>query len=298
MSTLNAKWMSWRNRGSTIAATPPGFDDGSTAAAKVILQMQIDATKSFWEAHPVAAAAVPYPLGVPEYFAHYDRLREVNESIQFSERLHEYSAFAGKKVLDVGCGNGYVLANYARAGADVYGVDLTEAAIALTRQRFSLAGRTGSFRAANAEALPFPGETFDCVCSMGVLHHTPDTERAVQEVWRVLKPGGRLIVMLYHRDSALYQLNFRLQQLCLGKSIEQLVNEVDGIGNPKGDVYSRSELGSLLQGFAELEMFAGVLKGWMITPRGGRFVPDALLRPFATRWGWFLYAKGRKPIAR
>jgi SAM-dependent methyltransferase len=260
--------------------------------------MQIEATKSFWEANPVAAAAVPYPLGTADYFAHYDRLREANESVEFSAKLHEYTEFAGKKVLDVGCGNGYVLANYARAGADVSGIDLTEAAITLTRQRFSLAGLTGDFRTANAEALPFPDETFDCVCSMGVLHHTPDTERAVEEVWRVLKPGGRLIVMFYHRDSALYRCSFRLQQVFRGRPLEQLVNDVDGLGNPKGDVYSRGELRQLLKGFVELELCTGVLQGWMVAPRGGRFIPDRLLQPFAGRWGWFLYAKGRKPFVR
>lgn len=260
--------------------------------------MQIEATRSFWEANPVAAAAVPYPLGTADYFAYYDRLREANESVEFSARLHEYADFAGKKVLDVGCGNGYVLANYARAGADVYGVDLTEAAISLTRQRFGLAGLTGDFRTANAEALPFPDDSFDCVCSMGVLHHTPDTERAVREVRRVLKPGGRLIVMFYHRDSALYRLNFRLQRMFRGKTLEQLVNEVDGLGNPKGDVYSRTELRNLLEGFVDLELFTGLLQTWMVTPRGERFIPEGLLKRFAGKWGWFLYAKGRKPNAR
>ena len=259
--------------------------------------MHVDDVKAFWEANPVAAAAVPYPLGTPEYFTHYDGLREANESREFSARLHEYDAFAGKSVLDVGCGNGYVLANYARAGAQVTGVDLTEAAIALARQRFAQAGLAGTFQIANAEALPFPDDSFDCVCSMGVLHHTPDTARAVAEIWRVLKPGGRLIVMFYHRDSALYRVNFPLQQRFGPKSMQQLVNEVDGAGNPKGDVYSRAELGQLLRGFSDLEMFSGVLNGWMVLPRGGRFLPQRLLRPLASRWGWFLYAKGRKRAA-
>ncbi|MEZ4561153.1 MAG: class I SAM-dependent methyltransferase [Thermomicrobiales bacterium] len=260
-------------------------------------EMHIDEVKSFWEAHPVAAAAVPYPLGTTEYFAHYDGLREANESQAFSAWLHEYDAFAGKSVLDVGCGNGYVLANYARAGARVTGVDLTEAAVRLARQRFVQAGLVGAFQTATAEALPFSDDSFDCVCSMGVLHHTPDTARAVAEIWRVLRPGGRLIVMFYHRDSALYRVNFRLQQLFGAKSLQQLVNEVDGIGNPKGDVYSRTELEALLENFVDLEMFAGVLSGWMVLPRGGRFLPQRLLQPLASRWGWFLYAKGRKQAA-
>lgn len=260
-------------------------------------ESKVDEVKAFWEANPVAAASVPYPLGSAEYFAHYDRLREANESVPFSASLHEYDNFADKAVLDVGCGNGYVLANYARAGARVSGIDLTRAAVDLAQKRFALAGLNGEFLTANAEELPFPDETFDCVCSMGVLHHTPGTERAVSEIWRVLKPGGRLIVMFYHRNSALYQVNFRIQHKFSRKSLQQLINEVDGVGNPKGDVYSRTELGQLLRAFGELEMFAGLLSGWMVLPRGGRFLPQQLLRPLASRWGWFLYAKGRKPAS-
>lgn len=263
----------------------------------IVDQVRIEDVASFWEANPVSAAAVPHQLGTADYFAHYDRLREANESPQFSSQLHEYGDFLGKAVLDVGCGNGYVLANYARLGARVSGVDITRAAIDLSRQRFALSGLNGDFQVANAEQLPFPDGVFDCVCSMGVLHHTPDTAKAVAEIWRVLKPGGRLIVMFYHRDSMLYRVNFPIQQRIFRKSRQQLVNEVDGLGNPKGDVYDRAELRQLLREFTHLEMFAGVLQGWMLLPRGGRFIPDPLLRPLADRWGWFLYAKGNKPLA-
>ena len=86
--------------------------------------MNIHEVRSFWEANPLAAAAVPYPIGSPEFFDMYDGLRERNESPAFSAALHEYDRFNGKKVLDAGCGNGYVLSRYALQGAKVYGVDL------------------------------------------------------------------------------------------------------------------------------------------------------------------------------
>ncbi|MCK4394319.1 class I SAM-dependent methyltransferase [Candidatus Bipolaricaulota bacterium] len=255
----------------------------------------IQAVRSFWEANPLAASMIPYPLGTREYFEYYDRLREANESLEFSYWLHEYKRFARKKVLDVGSGNGYVLGKYAQEGAEVYGVDITEAGVNLCRQRFNHLGLQGDFRVANAEELPFEAETFDCVCSMGVLHHTPDTAKAVGEIFRVLKPAGRLIVMVYHRDSAKYRLKFPLVSLVSGKTIQQLVNEVDGAGNPKGNVYSESELRHLLSQFEQLSMFAGLLRGSHVLPKIGRFIPDSLLRPFEKKWGWFLYAKGVKP---
>jgi len=257
--------------------------------------VRVEDMRAYWEDNPVSAAAVPYPRGSREYFEYYDTLREANESLDFSYRLHEYRRFAGKRVLDVGCGNGYVLSRYAREGAITFGVDLTEAGIALSQRRFELLGLTGEFTVGNAESLPFPDNTFDCVCSMGVLFLAPDTRKAVAEVYRVLKPGGRLIVMFYHRNSAHYRVHLPLLHLVNGKSMQQLLNEVDGVGNPKNEVYSRAELRELLSRFSDVRMQAGLLTGPLLLPKVGRFIPDRLLKPFERRWGWFLYAKAYKP---
>jgi hypothetical protein len=100
--------------------------------------------------------------------------------------------------------------------------------------------------------------------------------------------------MLYHRDSALHKLRFPLESRLTGKPMAQLVNEVDGVGNPKGRVYSRSEMTELLQAFQVDQIFAGLLNSWMVTPRAARLIPDRWLRPLARRWGWFLYAKATK----
>ncbi len=255
---------------------------------------ELSAVRDFWEHNPVAARSVPFELGSAAYFAHYDSLREANESPAFSDDLHEYQAFCGKRVLDVGSGNGYVLSRYARAGARVSGVDLTRTAIGLCRRRFELMKLRGSFLVGNAEQLPFEDAAFDCVCSMGVLHHTPDTSRAVSEVLRVLRPGGRVILMFYHRNSPQYRLKFPFSRWLRGTPLRQSVNEVDGVGNPKGDVYSRGELAALLSGVGRLEMFAGSLP-WHAMGAAGRLVPGRVRHRLERQWGWFLYAKGVRP---
>ncbi|MGC4094750.1 MAG: class I SAM-dependent methyltransferase [Polyangiaceae bacterium] len=251
--------------------------------------------RHFWESNPLCAAAIPHARGSREYFEFHNKLREEVEPLELAERVHEFGAFRGKKVLEVGCGNGYALSKYAAAGADVYGVDLTEAAVQLTTKRFEWAGLKGNFQIGDAQNLPFEDATFDCVCSMGVLHHVPDTRRAFGEVFRVLKPGGRVIVMLYHRNSALYQCAFRLLSLVKGKSMVDLVNEVDGVGNPKGQVYSSAEMRDLLAPYRSVETFAGCIKGEMVLPKYGHWLPQPLLDRFESRWGWFLYGKGIKP---
>src|SRR5205814_370348 len=96
------------------------------------------------------------------------------------------------------------------AGADYTGIDLTEAAIELARKRFALSHLNGQFLVSDAENLDFDDESFDLVYSHGVLHHTPDIEAAVREIYRVLKPGGRAIVMLYHRGSYNYRVGIRV----------------------------------------------------------------------------------------
>ena len=259
------------------------------------MKPRIEHVKEFWERHPVAAASVPHPLGTREYFQFYDALRERNESPTFSRALHEYPRFRGRRVLDVGCGNGYVLSRYAREGARVFGVDLTDAAVRLCVARFQQERLAGDFCVGNAEELPFGDGAFDCVCSMGVLHHTPDTPRAVGEVWRVLKPGGRFIGMFYHRDSLVYRGKLRARSFVSGTDVEALVNEVDGRGNPKGDVYSKAELRKLFEGFRDPELFAGLLGGSGALRRLMRPVPRWFATWLERRWGWFLYVRAIRP---
>src|SRR5207253_4314731 len=96
----------------------------------------------------------------------------------------------GLRVLEIGCGLGTDGAQFAKAGALYTGVDLTDAAVDLARKRFELFELPGEFRTADAEDLDFADARFDLVYSHGVLHHTPDTGRAVNEVPRVLRPGA------------------------------------------------------------------------------------------------------------
>jgi ubiquinone/menaquinone biosynthesis C-methylase UbiE len=90
---------------------------------------------------------------------------------------------------------------FAEVGADLYGIDLTERAVEHTRRRLAMFGLASHLFVGDAEALSFPDGYFDVVYSWGVLHHTPDTPKAVSEMYRVLKPGGTARIMLYHKWS-------------------------------------------------------------------------------------------------
>lgn len=252
---------------------------------------EVGDVKEFWNSNPVAAAAIPHELGSKEYFEYYNKLREQNESIEFSYDLHEFRNFKNKNVLDVGCGNGYVLSKFAKEGASVFGVDITDASVDLCNKRFGFLGLDGDFRVGNAEKLPYEDNKFDCVTSMGVLHHTPDTAGAVAEIHRVLKPGGRFIIMLYNRESFAYRVRMKKESKASGKTMQQLVNEVDGLENPLGDVYSRSEMKTLLRDFEITEMFAGLVR--MQDMDRNKYNPFVYryMKMLEKKRGWFLYAK-------
>jgi ubiquinone/menaquinone biosynthesis C-methylase UbiE len=135
----------------------------------------------------------------------YEKFREHRYRTEWHLlQLVPFAEARGRKVLEIGIGNGADGAMFALNGAIYTGADLTPAALEATRRHFEVLGLTGEFKQENAEKLSFADESFDWVYSHGVLHHTPNTAVALAEVRRVLKPGGRAIVMLYHKHSFNY----------------------------------------------------------------------------------------------
>src|ERR1044071_6701328 len=118
-----------------------------------------------------------------------NNLKERVEEHRYTKEWHipeaaDFESARGLRVLEIGCGLGTDGAQFAKAGAIYTGVDLTDAAVELARKRFELFNLPGEFRTADAENLDFADNSFDLVYSHGVLHHTPDTVRAVKEVYR------------------------------------------------------------------------------------------------------------------
>jgi ubiquinone/menaquinone biosynthesis C-methylase UbiE len=115
----------------------------------------------------------------------------------------------GKHLLEIGCGMGYDSLEFLKRGVKVTATDLTPNAVAIAKQHFKVEGvQAEEVRTANALEMPFEDNTFDAVWANGVLHHTGDTERAIQEVRRLLKPGGRAIIShFYRKPSWMYLLH-------------------------------------------------------------------------------------------
>src|SRR5439155_4692846 len=155
--------------------------------------------KDFWESHVNNEYYTDATRATDEYF------REIEERRYATHyNLRDlFAKLAGSKgrLLEVGCGIGVDSIQLAKCGFDVTAVDLTESALQVAKEFAARRDVNINFQLGNAEGLDFPDARFDVVYSFGVLHHTPDIEKAVAEVRRVLRPGGSAYVMLYHRSS-------------------------------------------------------------------------------------------------
>jgi ubiquinone/menaquinone biosynthesis C-methylase UbiE len=284
--------------------------------------------RAFWQENPCGTKFADAPPGSRRFY-------ELVEEHRYKKEWHipEAAQFARAKdlaVLEVGCGLGTDGAQFAKAGARYTGIDLTDAAVELAKRRFELFDLPGTFRVTDAERLDFPDNSFDLVYSHGVLHHTPDTTAAIREIHRVLRPGGKAVVMLYHRDSYNYRVNIsmlrrtgvqllrwntgiKLVHLLTGEpedslrdharqlqtrseylnSEEFLSRNTDGAGNPLARVYSHREARELFKDFAHVELRTYFLnKRWL--PVLGPLLPRSLESQLAARWGWHLWIYATK----
>ncbi len=170
--------------------------------------------KDFWQTHPCGAELVgdlnkETRDEYEDFFARYDNYRYSKEPhiLTNLDRID----FSGKKVLEIGLGQGADSEQIAKRGGIFSGVDLTEEAVKRTRMRFSLNGLPFErIEQASALDMPFADGSFDVVFSHGVLHHIPEITLAEKEIFRILKPNGELVVMLYAKRSLNYLLSISI----------------------------------------------------------------------------------------
>lgn len=163
----------------------------------------VEAVARYWDARPCNVRHSAKPVGSREYF---DEVEERKYRVEpHILRFAEFPRWRDKKVLEIGCGIGTDTINFARHGARVTAVDLSEKSLELAEQRarvYGLSDRIRFFRA-DAERLSefVPVEPYDLIYSFGVLHHTPRPERALAEIRRYMTPESIFKLMVYHRRS-------------------------------------------------------------------------------------------------
>ena len=294
--------------------------------SQAIIKTQV---QEFWQASPCDSWFTKEVRETPAFYRTLDEHR-----YKVHRRLHTAVGFektTGLRVLEIGCGCGSEAERFARAGAHYTAVDLTPAALSITRKRFELANLEGRFIQGDAENLPFPDDSFDLVYSHGVLHHTPDTPQTIREVHRVLSPGGRAMVMVYYSGSFNYNFNLRivrrLRALLLrtewgiklagkifGETEEQirrhaelfrqdpasylqmqniLNRNTDGPDNPLSQVFSKTSARQMFWQFKEINT---EIMFWNpnYLPVIGKLIPQPVEDWLASHWGWHLWVYAQK----
>jgi ubiquinone/menaquinone biosynthesis C-methylase UbiE len=212
---------------------------------------------------------------------------------------------AERDVLEVGCGMGAHAALLARAGARLTAIDLTARAVEFTKRRFEIFGLAGDIQRADAEKLPFPDKSFDAVWSWGVIHHSARFENCLSEIARVLRPGGQLMIMVYHRPSIAYYVNSGLiRGVLMGRLLHKTLQQiyVDAGDGFYARTFNKRELrAQLASAFENVELNAIGLKAELFPiPRMGfklwleSITPDALAAAVLSRWGSMIVAEATR----
>jgi len=250
--------------------------------------------QEYWNEHPCGTQFTDLEWGSAEFFRAVEQDRYQRQP--FMEAAVGFARYPARKLLEIGCGLGTDLFQFARQGARVVGLDLTVRGVSLARRRFRMEDVPGEFLTGDAENLPFADGQFDVVYSFGVLHHTPDTGKAFREIHRILKPGGEAVVMLYHSHSTHYYLGYPLAMLSRVRRGKRLVGRseyfrvYDGEGNPLGKAYTRGEVRNLFRGFEILEQRSYDTYRPRLPATANR-----ILLGLGRRFGFYLVTRARKP---
>lgn len=256
------------------------------------------AVQDFWERASCGEELYLSDVGRQGYIDQARRRYELEPCI---EPFAAFSSAKGKSVLEIGVGLGADHQRFAAAGAILCGIDLTERAVAHARRRIELFGLASVLSGGDAENLSFEDASFDVVYSWGVIHHSPDTPKAVAEIYRVLKPGGTAKIMIYHKWSLVgYMLWLRYALLRLRPWMTLTDIYARHLESPGTKAYSVRAATRMFARFSAVQICTVLTHGDLLESVAGQrhrgaflsiarsIWPRALLRRFAAAHGLFM----------
>jgi ubiquinone/menaquinone biosynthesis C-methylase UbiE len=277
------------------------------AVDQAFADVPIDRVRDFWNAQPCNVFHSPKPVGSREYFDEVERRKYFVEP--HIPAFAEFPRWKDRRVLEIGCGIGTDTVNFARAGAQVTAIDLSDESAALARKRcevYGLGDRV-TIHVGNAEELPsiVRPEPYDLVYSFGVIHHSPHPRRIVEHLRRYLMPQSELRLMVYSRVS--YKLFWVMQQEAVWdlSRIDELMSRYSEAqtGCPVTYTYDDDErAAALLEGFRILEMRKAHIFTWdvaayrqyqYVKAREWAHVNDAELAALERELGWHLLTRAQ-----
>ena len=196
--------------------------------------------QEYWDRNVSNWKIAKSPVGSEQFFREVEQYRF--SKLSYLAKRVDFGGYPGKRLLDVGCGLGNDLSRFVSGGSEGVGIDISPMAIKLSKTNFEYRNLSAEFVQMDGEDMAFEDNSFDVVYCHTVLHFTPDPEALVQEIHRVLKPGGLAILMTINRHSWLYALH-RLANL-----------KIDFMDAPVFNKYTYSEFERMLSPFDRLDM--------------------------------------------
>jgi SAM-dependent methyltransferase len=245
--------------------------------------MSINEIKEYWDKRPCNIKHSQKEVGSKEYF------NEVTKRKYFVEPhildFADFKNWKNKSVLEVGCGIGTAAHSFIENGANYKGLDISTKSLELAKKRFEVFNLEGSLVNANIETYK-DDEKYDLIYSFGVLHHTPDTQKAVDNIYSLLKPGGTFKLMLYAKNSLKY---------CKIKDGLDQYEAQSGV--PIANVYTHDEINSLLNNFKDINIQQEHIFPYKIPEYKNyiyekedyfKLMPPELFKCLETNFGWHL----------
>ena len=196
--------------------------------------------KEYWDRNVSNWKIAQSPVGSEPFFREVEQYRF--SKLSYLAKRVDFSAYPEKRILDVGCGLGNDLSRFVSGGSEGVGIDISQTAIMLSRKNFQFRELSAEFVQMDGEEMAFQDNSFDVVYCHTVLHFTPHPDALVQEIHRVLKPGGLAIIMTINRHSWLYALH-RLANL-----------KIDYMDSPVFNKYTYAEFERMLSPFDHLDI--------------------------------------------
>lgn len=251
--------------------------------------------KGWWELLPMTYADWDSDKRIPKTKSDFLKVEKLLlDGNPFLRDHYNFNSLKNKKVLEIGCGSGAASCLFAKGGADVTSVDITDNAIKITKANAKAQGLKLKAVRRDAEKLDFNNESFDYVFSWGVLHHSQNTIKAFEKVSNVLKKGGRGLIMVYNKNSLRYYVNGLYWLLFKGKILDGYNFESVQSFYTDGYYHRHFTPRELKKALEKLGLKCDKI---FITHMGTRMIPllpNPIVNWIKKHYGWLLVAEFRK----
>lgn len=247
----------------------------------------MDEIKNYWNKQPCNIKHSSCEIGTKEYFDQVEERKYLVES--HIPDFAEFNKWNGKRVLEIGCGIGTDAVNFAKNGADYTGIELSNTSLEITKQRFELfqlKGRFFNIDAQQLEELSKVGDDFDLIYSFGVIHHSPDPQKIIDNCLQLLKHEGTLKIMVYAENS--------WKKIMIDGGLDQYEAQSNC---PVAYTYTNNQIYNMLTNFRNIQInqehifpykipdykqYKYIKEGWF------EQMPEKIFRTLEKKLGWHL----------